>query len=327
MRNEVWVYVDHFNGEALPASWEVMGAAKTVAMGLEVGVAAIVLGHQVKELVMEAFSFGADEVIVCDDETLADCRVEACAALLTQLARDGNPAVLLAPATTRGRDVTAVTSVNLESGVVADGIAVVVENGVVQVIRPVYAGKLHSTVAAPHVRPQLITLRPRAFPKPEPLIDRSGEITRVAPVLAEDDIRVKVIDYDTDDGQISLTDASIIVSGGRGVGGPDGFEPLMELAKTLGGATGSSRAAVDAGWIPYSYQVGQTGKTVSPDLYIACGISGAIQHQAGMRTSKVIVAINQDPEAPIFKLAKYGVVGDLFEVVPALTREFETRLR
>lgn len=297
-----------------------------VASKLDAGVLALVFGHDVSGLSQEVLHYGADEVILCDDPTMSDPRVEACAALLSKLAADACPAVILAPATTRGSDVTAMISIDLESSAVVDGIGLNVEDGVVYVTRPVYAGKLHSTVSAPRALPQLITLRPRAFPKPNRLTNASGEINNVAPVLAENEIMVKITDYDTVVGQVSLTDASIIVSGGRGVGGPEGFDPIRLLANALGGATGASRAAVDAGWIPYEHQVGQTGKTVSPDLYIACGISGAIQHQAGMRTSKVIVAINKDRDAPIFRLANYGIVGDLFKVVPALTQEFTKRL-
>ena len=172
----------------------------------------------------------------------------------------------------------------------------------------------------------MATLRRRVFPVPEPNAARSGEITTAGAVLSEKDIPTQVVEFIAQEGQVNLTDATIVVSGGRGVGGPDGFEPVRELADVLGAAMGASRAAVDAGWIPYVYQVGQTGKTVQPDLYIAAGISGAIQHLAGMKTAKIIVAINRDAEAPIFKVATYGVVGDLFKVVPALTEEFKKRL-
>jgi electron transfer flavoprotein alpha subunit len=173
----------------------------------------------------------------------------------------------------------------------------------------------------------MATIRRRVFPVPEANAGRSGEITGVTATLSEADIATKVKGLaTTGSGAVSLTDASIVISGGRGVGGPEGFAPVQELAETLGGALGASRVAVDNGWIPYAHQVGQTGKTVQPDLYIACGISGAIQHLAGMKSSKIIVAINKDPNAPIFKFAHYGIVGDLFEVVPALSQEFKARL-
>jgi electron transfer flavoprotein alpha subunit len=171
-----------------------------------------------------------------------------------------------------------------------------------------------------------VTTRVRAFPRPEPDADREGEVVALEPALAEDEIATRVTGFLETEGGVSLADASIIVSGGRGVAGPEGYAPLEELVEVLNAALGASRAAVDAGWIPYEHQVGQTGKTVSPDLYIACGISGAIQHLAGMRTSKVIVAINKDPEAPIFKMANYGIVGDLFDVVPALRQALEEKI-
>ncbi|MDP6793041.1 MAG: electron transfer flavoprotein subunit alpha/FixB family protein [Anaerolineales bacterium] len=325
MTTKLWVYIDHFHGCAPQATWETVGAAGEVAADLNTGLAALVLGHGVEKLAEEAADHGADKVFLCDDTTLADFRVQAYGAAAAKLAVDEEPEVILAPATTRGRDITAFLGFELGVGVVSDGLALEVEDGVVRVTRPVYAGKLHATVSAPDAMPQIVTLRPRAFPKPDPVMG-NAEVVQVTTALSEADISVKVGGYADSETEISLTDAGTIVSGGRGVGGPEGFEPVRQLAATLGAAVGASRAAVDAGWIPYSHQVGQTGKTVSPDLYIACGISGAIQHQAGMRTAKVIVAINKDGQAPIFKLAKYGVVADLFDAVPALTEEFKRRL-
>jgi electron transfer flavoprotein alpha subunit len=208
--------------------------------------------------------------------------------------------------------------------VVTDCTDVNIDEGCTQVMRPVYAGKLNARISIDNLHPQIISLRPRAFPKVEEC-DGTAEIVEVAPVLSESEIMVKVLDYAASDYDVSLADANIVVSGGRGVGGPDGFDPVRELASVLGASVGASRAAVDSGWIPYDHQVGQTGKTVSPDLYIACGISGAIQHQAGMRTSKIIVAINKDVEAPIMKLAHYAVVADLFDFLPIFTAELKSR--
>jgi electron transfer flavoprotein alpha subunit len=277
-------------------------------------------------LAQEAIFYGADKVLMAEDATLADFRVAPQAALLAKAVRDAEPAAVIIGATFRGRELGPTLAAELDTGCIADCTALELEDGQLVATRPIYAGKLLSKCTIPERRPQVFTTRVRAFPKPEPDSARSGEVIKVEPVLAEGDIAVKVTGFQETEGGVSLADAGVIVSGGRGVGGPEGFEPVQELAQVLGAALGASRAAVDAGWIPYEHQVGQTGKTVSPDLYIACGISGAIQHQAGMRTSKVIVAINKDPEAPIFKLAHYGIVGDLFKVVPPLVAAFKEKL-
>ncbi len=323
MTNNTWVFIEQFKGSVAQASLEALGAARTLGGG----VTALLFGQGVAGLAATVIAHGADEVLVADDATLADFRVEPYAALAAKLAREHGPAVLLAGATTAGRDLFGALAVDLGTGCLADVIGLKLVDGLVQAVKPVYAGKLLSDVSFAAGRgPQLVTLRPRAFAKPDADAARTGTVTPVAAALAEDAIGVKVVDYVIEQGQVSLTEAKIIVSGGRGVGGAEGFAPIRDLAQTLGGAMGASRAAVDAGWIPYAHQVGQTGKTVAPDLYIAAGISGSIQHQAGMRSSKVIVAVNKDAEAPIFKLARYGVVGDLFKIVPALTAEFKKRL-
>jgi electron transfer flavoprotein alpha subunit len=327
MGNDIFVWVEQFDGQPAGVSFEAIGAARRLADELGGGVTACLFGGEgLDSMAQEAIAHGADKVLVAEDTTLANFRVEPYAALLAKVVRDAEPTAVLIGATFRGRELGPTLAVELDTGCIADCIALVLEDGQLVATRPIYAGKLLSKCLIPERRPQIVTLRVRAFPKPEPDSGRSGEIVRVDPVLAEDDIIVKVTGFQETEGGVSLADASIIVSGGRGVGGPEGFEPVRELARVLGAAMGASRAAVDAGWVPYEHQVGQTGKTVSPDLYVATGISGAIQHQAGMRTSKVIVAINKDPEAPIFKLAHYGIVGDLFKVVPALTAALKEKL-
>ncbi|PID87028.1 MAG: electron transfer flavoprotein subunit alpha [Chloroflexi bacterium] len=320
----VFVFVENSGGQIPAIAKEMMTAGRIIADGLSEDLVALVIGSDVDDVVEAAFDLGADEVLAADDETLAPFRVEAVAPVVVSMAQDKEPRVILAGASTRGRDLAAWVAADLDAGLVADGIGIEVDDDIVKVTRPVYAGKLLSSVFVTEGT-QVITLRGRAFPQAEST-GGSGSAEMVDAVVAEDDIASKVVGFEAKEGGVSLNDASIIVSGGRGVGGPEGFEPVQALADTLGAAVGASRAAVDAGWIPYEHQVGQTGKTVSPDLYIAAGISGAIQHQAGMRTAKVIVAINKDPEAPIFKLAQYGIVGDLFEVLPALSEAFSERL-
>jgi electron transfer flavoprotein alpha subunit len=322
--NGVWVWIENRDGEIIAISKEALGVGRRVADELGQPLTALVFGHNVSSVADAAFNLGADAVLGADDETLATFRVEAYGPLLVQLVQERAPAVVLAGKSTRGNDLLAWTTADLDAGLVGDAIDVAVEDGTVKITRPVYAGKLLSTTFVTEGT-QFVSLRSRAFAAAAET-GNSGEAEWVDTAVAEADIPTKVTGFESKEGTVSLTDASIIVSGGRGVAGPEGFEPVRELAQVLGAAVGASRATVDAGWIPYDHQVGQTGKTVSPDLYIACGISGAIQHQAGMRTSKVIVAINKDGDAPIFKLARYGIVNDLFKVLPALTEEFRKRL-
>jgi len=324
MAHNILVWIETFQGQAVPVSYECLGEAQKLANGGQV--TAAVFGENAAAIANEAIACGADRAIVCEDATFAEYRAEPYIALLAKVARDLQPDVIMAGASTRGRDVSSGLAVELEAGAIADCIAIEAQGDQLIATRPVYAGKLLSHVVVKKA-PVIITTRSRAFPMPEAMAGKTGEVTTVAPVLSEDQIATKSVGFAVEgEGEVSLNDARIIVSGGRGVGGPEGFAPIVELARTLGAAVGASRAAVDAGWIPYVYQVGQTGKTVAPDLYIANGISGAIQHQAGMRTAKVIVAVNKDPEAPIFKLARYGVVSDLFQIVPALNAEFKKRL-
>lgn len=324
----VLVYVEQFQGKAAPVSWEVLGKARELANQMGSKLAAAVLGSGVEAVAKEAISFGADTVYLVDDPSLASFRVDPYAATVEELIKAHSPKIVLFPATSRGRDLSAVVACDLNAGLAADCSDLSLVDGELAAVRPVFSGNLLTTIRFVG-SPAMASVRPRSFPAPAADPARTGEIVRSAAVTPAGGYREEVKGFEvTATGEVSLTDAKIIVSGGRGVAKDPalGFKLIKELADTLGGALGASRAAVDAGYIPYKHQVGQTGKTVRPDLYIACGISGAIQHLAGMGSSKIIVAINKDPEAPIFSVANYGIVGDLFEVVPALTAEFKKRL-
>ncbi len=346
MSKAVYVYVDHFQGQASSGSWEAMGAGRSLADQLGGSLHALVIGEEIEPIAQQALTFGADEAHIVDDARLKDFVPEPYATAISTQVRDAGAAVLLFPNSGRTRELAGQVAVDLETGVTPDIIGMELQDETVVATRPIYAGKLLAKELNKERRPQILTLRGRAFPMPEADPSRGGTVTSVEVELG--DFPSEVLGYKEAGGGVSLTDAAIIVSGGRGVStnisvtppaditdekeqeiwrAKEGFKLLFELAELLGAAVGASRAAVDADYIPYAYQVGQTGKVVSPDLYIACGISGAIQHLAGMRTAKTIVAINKDPEAPIFKLARFGVVGDLHEIVPALTEAFKERLQ
>jgi electron transfer flavoprotein alpha subunit len=331
----VLVYVDHVQpappadegGIARPVSWELMGKAREFASKLACPVVALVVGHHVSGLASEAIAYGADRVLIADDKAFAQFRAGACAAAVKAAIQTAKPRLILAPATSGARDPAALAACALGIGLAPECQDLALgDDGNLLAERPVFGGNIITTVAF-RDHPQMVTVRPRCFPLPARDASRSGEILPLIVELGDLEEREEVLALDTPEaGEFGVDTANIIVAGGRGVKGPAGFTPLRELAGVVGGAVGASRAAVDAGWIPYAHQVGQTGKTVRPDLYIACGISGAIQHLAGITNSKVVVAINKDRDAPIFNVATYGIVGDLFDVVPALTQALRVRL-
>jgi len=325
--HSVLVYVDHIQGAARPVSWELMGKAREFAGKLEGPVVALIVGHQVRDLASEAIAFGADRVLIADNAAFAQYRAGVCAAALKAAIQAAKPRLILVPATSGARDAAALAACALGVGLAPDcqGLAMD-QDGNLLADRSVFGGNIITTIAFSG-HPQMATVRPRTFSLPSPDTSRSREFVPLAVDLGEVGEWEEVLSMETPEaGEVGVDTANIIVAGGRGVKGPEGFTPIRELAEVLGAAVGASRAVVDAGWIPYAHQVGQTGKTVRPDLYIACGISGAIQHMAGMTNSKVIVAINKDKEAPIFNIATYGIVGDLFEVVPALAAALRARL-
>ncbi|MGM0400452.1 MAG: FAD-binding protein [Chloroflexota bacterium] len=324
----VWVWIEQFRSQALSISWEMLGKGRDLADQLGSTLIACILGEDVEKVAQEAIAYGADRVFLADDPVLHTYRTAPYACVLIDLVRRQKPAIFLLGASSRGRDLAGSMATTLHTGLTADctGLEIEPDTGLLRQTRPAYGGNIMATILTPHHRPQMATVRHRVFDAPRPDPERRGQIVPISVEIDEEEIETKVLDFALQEKDVNIADADIIVAGGRGVGGPEGFDPLFELAHLLGGAVGASRAAVDDGWIPYAHQVGQTGRTVKPDLYIACGISGAIQHQAGMDTSEVIVAINTDPDAPIFDLADYGIVGDVAQVVPALTEQFRKKL-
>ena len=324
----VWVFIEVVRGKIKGVSLELLGQGRKMADDLGEKLVAIIPGNEIEDFAKMAIHYGADEAIVVDQKELKDYSTDGYTKAMCTLIKKYNPAVLLIGATNNGRDLGPRVSSRMQTGLTADctELGVDSETRVVKWTRPAFGGNLMATILCPDHRPQIGTVRPGVFKKPEEDTGRKGEIIHETVEFGPDEIRTRIVEVITEAGgaDVNLEEAEIIVSGGRGVGGPEGFEVLKELADEIGAQIGASRAAVDSGWISSLHQVGQTGKSVGPKIYIACGISGAIQHVAGMSSSDVIIAINKDPDAPIFNIADYGIVGDLFEIIPELTKRIRS---
>ncbi|MBW2029175.1 MAG: electron transfer flavoprotein subunit alpha/FixB family protein [Deltaproteobacteria bacterium] len=324
MAQGIMTIVEQRDGEIRKVSYEVVSEARRLADSLNQEVVAVLLGSNIKEKAPTLGHYGADRVIVADDPRLQTYTTDAYVSVIDEIAKANDPAIMLLGASAQGKDLAGRLSARLGVGMAQDCTAFSVEEGKLVAIRPIYAGKAYAKVTFNDDRPHMATARPNVMAMNEPDESRSAEISDANVNVDDNQMKTRVVDVIRDEsGKVDLTEADKIVSGGRGMKGPENFKILEDMADVIGASVGASRSAVDAGWRPHTDQVGQTGKVVSPNLYIACGISGAIQHLAGMGTSKVIVAINKDPEAPIFQKADYGVVDDLFKMVPPLTEEFK----
>jgi len=317
MAKGVWIVAEVRDGAYRKVSFEIASAARKLADQLGEEVGAVICGSGVEGKAAELGKYGVDKVYVADNAALEPYTTDAHAAAVAKIVKEKDPAILLLAASVQGKDLSSRLAGKLATGLATDCTALRIDGGKLVAIRPMYAGKCFGEIMTSSF-PQMATLRPNVFAIVENA--KAGAVEKFDPALDPAQLKSKVADTQKDvSGKIELTEANIIVSGGRGMKGPENFNILEDLAKVLGAAVGASRAAVDAGWRVQTDQVGQTGKTVSPNLYIACGISGAIQHLAGMSSSKFIVAVNKDPEAPIFQRADYGIVDDLFKVVPEMT--------
>lgn len=325
MAQGVWIIAQQMGGKLKKTAFELLTAGQGIAKGLDEELAAVLLGSGVEGLVSELAHYGADKVYLGDKEVFKDYTTDAYCQAICELARKYEPSIILGPASVMGKDLLPRVAARLNTGLASDCTEIRLnEDKLLNPRRPIYAGKALIDVVIPEARPQMAALRPNVLEVGEPDTSRTAEVVNVEVDVPPESLRAvlkEIIKGAME--RVDLTEANIIVSGGRGMKNAENFKILWELAEALGEGTtvGASRAAVDSGYAPADMQVGQTGKTVNPNLYIACGISGAIQHLAGMRTSKLIVAINKDPDAPIFQKADYGIVADLFKVVPVLTEE------
>ena len=316
----VWVFVEQRDGNISGVSFELLGSGRRLADILGTDLSAVLFGSSESDA-EELIKWGADRVYHCTDEMFKNFNDEPYAGLLSDLIQEHRPEIVLAGATPIGRSFIPRVAARLKTGLTADctSLDIDVDTKNLLQVRPAFGGNIMATILCPHTRPQMATVRPRVMKRGEYDGSRKGEIIKVNGGSQKSRTRVIETVKEVSEVAINLQEANIIVAGGRGVGGEKGFQMLFDLAEALGGCVAASRAAVDEGWIPYRHQVGQTGKTVGPKIYIACVISGAVQHLVGMQSSDIIIAINKNPEAPIFNVATYGIVGDLFEIVPALT--------
>jgi electron transfer flavoprotein alpha subunit len=323
----VWVFGEQRNGIVTSVAAELLGEGRKLADTLSAPLSAVLIGAGVEEQAKTLIAQGADQVYLVDHESLKNYNDESYADIFVQLVKKFKPEIVLMGATTYGRSLAPRVASRLNTGLTADctGLEIDPETRNLLQTRPAFGGNLMATIICPNHRPQMSTVRPKVMKALEPDASRTGGVIRPN-VTISDNLKIKVLDVvQTLCERVNLTEADIIVSGGRGMGDPKNFALIQELADVLGGAVGASRATVDAGWIDYSHQVGQTGKTVGPKVYFACGISGAIQHLAGMSSSDVIIAINKNPDAPIFKVATFGIVGNVLEVLPELIKEFKAK--
>ncbi|MBP2642808.1 MAG: carE 2 [Firmicutes bacterium] len=322
----VWVFIEVAEGTPRNVSLELLGEGRKLADAMGQKLAGVLIGDGVEGLAKDIFANGADQVYLVESAELKHYSTDGYTGVLTDLIHTYKPSVILLGATNDGRDLGPRVACRVGTGLTADctDLGIDAETGLVAWTRPAFGGNIMATILCPDHRPQMGTVRPSVFKKPQPDSTKSGEIIRVASKVNPKDIRTKLVEViKVCTASCNLEEAEIIVSGGRGMCKPENFSLIEELANVLGGAVGASRAAVDAGWKPALHQVGQTGKTVGPKIYFACGISGAIQHIAGMSSSDIIIAINKDADAPIFRMADYGIVGDVMEVLPILTEEFK----
>ena len=324
----IMVYAEYRHGKIAPVSYELLGIGRQLADQQKVPLTAVLLGSNMGEAAKELVVYGADIVYQVDDPALEFFTDETYGNILEDVVREQKPEGVLAGATAIGRSFIPLVATGLATGLTADctQLAIRPEDGVLLQTRPAFGGNIMATIECPYTRPQMATVRPRVMKAAVPDPDRKGEIIDYQPDPSRMQSRVKVLrNVLEEQDQVNITEGDIIVAGGRGLDDEKGFKLIRQLADAIGGAVGASRAAVDSQWIAYPHQVGQTGKTVNPKLYIACGISGAIQHVVGMQSSKTVVAINKDSYAPIFDVATYGIVGDLFEVVPKLIEKIKEK--